>query len=137
MPQKKKYLSRIGVYKIESKIHPDKIYIGSSTNIPARWYGHKHNLEKSKHHSYKLQEHYNKYGLSDLVFSVIMYCTIDEIVSLEQYYLNMLNPYFNIFKLVFKGNRISRRLHKLAFYTKPTVEKRWMQGSSFYYSFAC
>jgi group I intron endonuclease len=137
MGRKKKYISRIGIYQIQSMICPDRIYIGSSTNIPARWYGHKHSLLKNDHHSLKLQEHYNKYGLDDLKFSVIMNCNIDEIEKLEQYYIDMLNPYFNIFKFVIGSKKPIRNKKDMLACTKSTEEKRWMQGSSFYYCLCC
>ena len=60
-----------GIYKIESKIKPERIYIGSSVNIIARWKNHLYELRKNKHRNNKLQNHYNKYGESDLLFSIM------------------------------------------------------------------
>jgi group I intron endonuclease len=137
MSGKSSYISRIGIYQIQSVLHPERIYIGSSTNIPSRWYGHRHRLEKGEHHSSKLQEHYNQYGLTDLIFTTIMYCNIDEIVKLEQYYLDMLNPYFNVLTHACNGERPKRRRKDLLACSGPTEEKRWVQGSSFYYSLIC
>jgi GIY-YIG catalytic domain. len=60
-----------GIYKIESKLKPERIYIGSAINIGQRWRVHLSDLRKQKHHSKKLQNHYNKYGEVDLSFSIL------------------------------------------------------------------
>ena len=59
-----------GIYKIESKIKPERIYIGSAKNIQFRWNLHKRELLNKKHHSHKLQWHVNKYGIDDLRFII-------------------------------------------------------------------
>lgn len=48
-----------GVYLIKSD-KSKKVYIGSSKDIEGRFKAHMRNLEKGKHHSYKLQEHYDQ-----------------------------------------------------------------------------
>jgi group I intron endonuclease len=60
-----------GIYKIQSKTKPERIYIGSAININDRWWLHKKQLKTGTHHSIKLQRHYNKYSESDLVFEII------------------------------------------------------------------
>lgn len=86
-----------GIYKIESKT-TNRIYVGSSLNITKRWRVHMSDLKLNKHHSIILQRHVNKYGLYDLVFSTIEECSDNLLISREQYYLDSLNPYFNIRK---------------------------------------
>lgn len=85
----------LGIYKIQSKIKPHKFYIGSSINVQYRWYKHLELLRSNKHHSRKLQFHYNKYGEDDLVFIVIEPCLPDFLALREQYYLDNLKPFFN------------------------------------------
>jgi len=87
-----------GIYKIQSQSEPDRIYIGSAINISQRWQTHLHILRKNKHHSIKLQRHYNKYKEFDLVFIIIEPCLPDFLFIREQYYIDQLNPYFNICK---------------------------------------
>ena len=48
-----------GIYKIESKIKPNQIYIGSAVNVRVRWSNHLSKLNKNKHENPKLQNHYN------------------------------------------------------------------------------
>ena len=63
-----------GIYQIQSIIKPERIYVGSGINIYQRWTQHKRELRQNKHHSIKLQRHYDKYGESDLVFIIIEPC---------------------------------------------------------------
>jgi group I intron endonuclease len=60
---------------------------------------HRSDLNKNKHHSVKLQNHHNKYGLSDLVFSVVERCSKEVLIEREQHYIDELDPYFNICKV--------------------------------------
>lgn len=84
-----------GIYKIESTIKPERIYIGSSFHIDRRWKSHLWELKNNKHHSKILQNHFNKYGIEDLKFSIIEEYEKDRLTEREQYYLDTLNPYFN------------------------------------------
>ena len=63
-----------GIYKIQSLIKPERIYIGSGCDLKRRRNYHWNDLRKNKHHSILLQRHYNKYGESDLSFSVLLGC---------------------------------------------------------------
>jgi len=84
-----------GIYKIQSKIKPERCYIGSAVDIKKRWWAHLRNLRNNKHQRI-LQNHYNKYGEKDLVFSVVRLCVREAAVPLEQIYLDKMKPYFNI-----------------------------------------
>jgi group I intron endonuclease len=86
----------IGIYKIESIKKPDRIYIGSAKIIHDRWAVHKYQLKGNRHHSIKLQRHYNKYGLNDLKFTVLLSCGLDDMIEKEQYFIDVYNPYFNV-----------------------------------------
>ncbi len=88
-----------GIYKIESKLFPSKIYIGSAINIGKRWSEHLRILRLKEHHSGKLQNHYNKYGEGDLQFSILLGCPKEDLIKTEQYFIDSYNPYFNICKI--------------------------------------
>lgn len=88
-----------GIYKIQSIIKPERIYIGSAVKINERWWDHRKTLRKNKHHSPKLQRHYNKYGEEDLQFSIIEPCLPVFLTAREQYYIDSVNPFFNICKV--------------------------------------
>jgi group I intron endonuclease len=84
-----------GIYKIQSIINPDRVYIGSAVKLSERKNTHLWLLRKNKHHSKKLQRHYNKYGENDLVFSVLIECDKLKLIRKEQCYMNIYKPYFN------------------------------------------
>lgn len=88
-----------GIYKISSKCKPDRFYIGSSVNIEHRWKEHRSDLLNNKHHSPKLQRHYNKYGIDDMAFEIVEHCTRDNLLEREQRYLDTLNPWFNTYPI--------------------------------------
>ena len=77
-----KYIKSSGIYAIVN-INNDKFYIGSSKDIIERWSNHLYHLEKNKHHSSILQNHYNKYGESDLVFSILLGCDKENLIEHE------------------------------------------------------
>jgi group I intron endonuclease len=94
------------IYKIQSIIKPDKIYIGSAVQIKRRWHKHLCELKYNKHNNPKLQRHYNKYGSADLVFIIIEPCFPEFLFIREQYYIDTLNPWFNIVKNIGTNSRI-------------------------------
>lgn len=98
----------IGIYQIQSKSHPERVYIGSSINIENRWIDHKYSLRYNDHHSYKLQNHYNKYGIDDLVYSVLFCCSKEVLMCLEQLFFDTLKPYFNISMKAYGNEGIKR-----------------------------
>lgn len=88
-------MKRAGVYKIQSKIKPKKIYIGSSVDLRHRRVQHFHSLKNGNHFNKKLQFHCNKYGIEDLIFSVIVECDRGDAIRHEQFYIDALRPWFN------------------------------------------
>lgn len=85
-----------GIYKIQSLIKPERIYIGSAINIASRWCQHLSKLKKGNHASKKLQNHFNKYGKNDLMFSILFGCAKDNLISTEQFFIDAHKPWFNI-----------------------------------------
>jgi group I intron endonuclease len=86
-----------GIYKIQSKAKPERFYIGSGVHIYDRWYRHKSSLKHNKHFNIKLQNHYNKYGKDDLIYSIVEPCLPEFLTAREQSYFRPL-PWFNIAK---------------------------------------
>jgi len=87
------------IYKITSKVHPDRIYIGSTLNFYDRVRRHKNQLKNKTHHNIKLQSHTDKYGIVDFSFSIlekIDFVSKEQVITREQYYLDTLHPYLNI-----------------------------------------
>ena len=88
-----------GIYKIQSIIKPERIYIGSAVNVNKRWSNHKRMLKNNCHDNIKIQRHSNKYGINDLVFIILEPCFTEFLTIREQFYIDTLNPYFNICKI--------------------------------------
>jgi group I intron endonuclease len=91
-----------GIYKIQSKIKPERIYIGSAMCFNLRWNEHRYLLRKNKHHSKIIENHILKYGYKDLEFLIIEsfeFISNEHLLSREQYYIDTLKPFFNICKV--------------------------------------
>ena len=60
----------IGVYAIRNTQN-SKMYIGESIDIEKRWKSHQEDLDNGNHHSYKLQEDYDKSKSKEFRFFVL------------------------------------------------------------------
>ena len=85
-----------GIYKIQSRKKPERIYVGSSVHIYSRWTKHRGDIRRNRHENPRIQNHANKYGLDDLEFSIIVCCGENEVIAYEQFYIDALDPWFNI-----------------------------------------
>lgn len=93
---KRKCPKNSGIYLIRSKIN-DKIYIGGCINIRDRiLWGHLYRLENNIHINKKLQKHVNIYGINDLEFGIIEFCTKEVLLQKEQFWMDQFHPKFNI-----------------------------------------
>ena len=86
-----------GIYCIESSC--GKVYIGSAVTLRTRFMTHRRAFEKGTHDNERLQNYYNKYGSSSLSFRVLEYCARESLIEREQYYIDSLNPFFNIARI--------------------------------------
>lgn len=86
------------IYVIENLVN-NKLYVGSAVNMSKRWTLHLSHLRHQKHHSKHLQNAWNKYGESNFNFKVLEYCQPEDLITIEQYYLDWLEPEYNICKL--------------------------------------
>ena len=86
-----------GIYQIVNLMNGN-MYIGSSSDIPKRWRGHCHLLNKNKHHSPHLQHAWNKYGSGSFEFRIVEYCQCvkEVLIEREQYYIDLWRPVYNI-----------------------------------------
>ncbi len=76
-----------GIYKIQNIIN-NKIYIGSSNDVYKRKKEHFSSLKNGTHCNTHLQRAYNFYGENSFKFFVITTCKEDDLLRLEQTYLN-------------------------------------------------
>lgn len=91
---KREQFDNVGIYAI---MHEGRvIYIGQSVNIDQRYRQHLGALKKGWHENQRLQDYANKLGCDNLVFRVIMYCSISEVLYYEQFFINVFRPITNI-----------------------------------------
>lgn len=85
------YQKLSGIYTITNTLN-NKIYVGScATSIKQRWNNHKNELLKNKHTNTYLQRSVNKYGINNFKFEVLEECLPEYCISVEQYWINMLD----------------------------------------------
>lgn len=98
----------IGIYAIRSK-STGKEYIGGSTQISKRLKRHIRDLKNNNHHSFLLQEWYNRLSISDLEFIILEECTESSVKLIEQNYIDKIDfsNTFNISKKSCFGDVIS------------------------------
>ena len=96
-----------GIYKIQSIIKPGRIYIGSGINIGKRWNKHLEDLRKDSHYNKKIQRHFNKYGEIDFQFSVLLGCPKEDLIKVEQFFIDSYKPYFN--NCLIAGSRLGQK----------------------------
>lgn len=95
MKQIKRNLNKCGIYMITNLINNNK-YIGSSKNIKQRLFTHRSNLRHNHHHNEHLQNAWNKYGEKNFDYLILEYCSEEDRVAREQYYVDTLKPEYNI-----------------------------------------
>jgi group I intron endonuclease len=84
-----------GIYTITNLINK-KVYVGSSINLKRRFLSHKSLLKRNIHHSKKLQNSFNKYGLENFEFKIIEKgCWFKFLIVREQYWINFYNSFKN------------------------------------------
>lgn len=85
-----------GVYCIKNII-TGHTYVGSSVMcLYIRWKNHHTLLNTQKHRNNHLQNAVNKYGIKSFVFGVIDYFEAEDCLKMEQYYIDLLHPRYNI-----------------------------------------
>lgn len=86
----------IGIYMILNKVN-NKVYIGQSKNITKRISRHRCDLRKNIHKNKYLQLDFNKYGIDSFLFISLTPCTVEQLNTLEQYYMICFESYLTEF----------------------------------------
>ena len=79
-------LNICGIYQILS-LATGKRYIGSSKNASQRWRSHLKDLKLNRHHSMRLQEEYNIYGIDNFRFNILEFCQPQEKLEKEKLWM--------------------------------------------------
>jgi group I intron endonuclease len=94
------YMDRSGIYMILNTKN-GKFYIGQSKCMLERKKAHFESLRLGRHGNKHLQNSYNLYGKSCFDFLVIEPCKVCDLLDREQYWIEMLEPEYNIVHNVF------------------------------------
>lgn len=84
-----------GVYCIENSFN-GKRYIGSSINMYDRLHKHNSLLNNKKHENCILQNAWNKHGNNVFECYSLEFCSKEELLEVEQRWIDTLNPEYNI-----------------------------------------
>jgi group I intron endonuclease len=88
-------MSRPAVYIIENVLNGHR-YVGSAVRVGSRWYDHRRQLRSGTHHSRHLQYAWNKYGEAAFSFQILEEWEPQFLRSMEQWWMNMLRPEYNM-----------------------------------------
>lgn len=91
-------MTKSGIYKILNKIN-GKFYIGSALNLKYRWRDHKVFLKNKNHPNIHLQRSSIKHNLENFEFIILEYVEASKLIEREQFWINSLNPEYNILKI--------------------------------------
>ncbi|MGL4790092.1 MAG: GIY-YIG nuclease family protein [Anaerotignaceae bacterium] len=91
--------SKTGIYIITNDIDA-RIYIGSATSFKQRYATHRNKIMLNENCNPKLRNFANKYGIERLTFSAVHACCKEDLLKVEQMYLDVFQPFddngFNI-----------------------------------------
>lgn len=88
---------KTGVYRWVNKINGNT-YVGSSINLTVRLYTY-FSIDSLMKNTTVISKALIKYGYSNFKFEILEYCDKDVLLEREQYYLDLLNPIYNVVKL--------------------------------------
>lgn len=124
-----------GIYKIINLTN-NKIYIGSSKSLNKRKVEHFSRLRVNAHSNKKLQRSFNKYGEQNFKFETLEFNNESNLISREQYYIDTLNPEFNICKIAGRITGLIRtknwrdKISKSHIGKKASIETRLKQSKA-------
>jgi group I intron endonuclease len=95
------------VYKITNKLD-GKFYIGSTSNLIKRYYTHINHIRTGKNSCVKLIRAVNKHGEENFTFEIVCECPIEEVLKIEQRYIDSLKPHYNVAKIAGSNLGIKR-----------------------------
>jgi hypothetical protein len=109
----KKKLPQSGIYCIENLVN-GKLYIGSSKNLYQRLHEHRCSLNGKYHQNIKLQRSWTKHTEFNFTYHILEFCDFEILTIREQYYIDTLNPVYNICKLVIRNNPSEESKEKIS-----------------------
>lgn len=125
--------NKSGIYKWENKISGE-FYIGSAVDLNKRmseYYRQSYITHPSRGKSiicYALV----KYNYNNFNLSILEYCSKDKLIEREQYYLDLLNPTYNILKYAYSSEGYKHTLEAIKKMSLAKKGKYIKEQNSFY-----
>lgn len=94
-----------GIYKLYFLNKPNKIYIGQAKDLNIRRKEHLRKLKSGRHYNNHLQNSFNKYGESSIIYEIIELCELSYLDDKEIFYINKYNSIINGYNLKSGGQR--------------------------------
>lgn len=91
----KELWKKSGIYCIVNTDNQKK-YVGSSKNIYQRLQKHRAYLRKNMHENKKLQNSWNKHGEDSFQYFILEFCSEEQLLEKEQFYIDTLRPWYNL-----------------------------------------
>lgn len=111
IPAELQAMRQSGIYQIVNSVN-GKRYIGSAVNILKRWQYHISFLRRNIHSNSYLQAAWNKYnGETTFNFQILEYCSKENLVAREQYWIDLLKSYECGYNLRPKANSMAGFKH--------------------------
>lgn len=85
---------KVAVYRWVNKVNGN-IYIGSSTNLHVRMYTY-FSLRSLAKSNRPIDRALLKHGFSNFRLEILEYCSYEDVLKREQYYLDLYKPHYNI-----------------------------------------
>ena len=95
----------MGIYSITNTVN-GKVYIGSSVNIEKRWKHHLYCLRRGK--DSPIKSDWKIYDESSFRWEIIATCDPENIIALEQHYIDTLHPEYNRAATAYSGMVLKR-----------------------------
>jgi group I intron endonuclease len=123
-----------GVYLIEN-VANGRRYVGSANSLKKRFREHRRQLSEGRHHSRFLQRAWNKYGPLFFRFTVVAYCSRDDLLFYEQRLIDGLRPDYNTAptagsQLGYRHTEDSRRKMSFARRRNPSSPRKGMKHTA-------
>lgn len=96
------YKKEAGVYRFQN-IVTGRFYIGSTVDIYKRHSRLRYVLKKGIKDNIRMLEDYKKFGNGSFVFGIVEYCSKESLLEREQYYYELWNPQYNVWKQVYNA----------------------------------
>lgn len=106
-------MKKSGIYRIINLVN-NKVYIGLSKDLDKRWKTHTNELRKNRHYNTYLQSSWNKYKEENFKFDILEFCSNEELVRRESYWINFYESYIanKGYNIIHENYKIVERIKK-------------------------